>query len=252
MNLPDSSPFSFIVDDGSRTGCAEYLVWQQEKQVIGTVISDRPLSFPFESSVRIRSEIDPDHPRVHLFVCDIFLLPSREKLKKRYTEQHTKRRFLLACYHALTKLKEGGHFVCKLADTFTRFTAGLIYLLYRSFKSVVILRPFTVNPGSPIRFLVCQSLKQPVHASIIQHLSYLIKYDQPECILEVVPLNCLLEGEFQQYLADTIQRLLQRELQALSKRLYYLEEEREENNRQVCFTTQSNRRRHLICSSHIG
>ena len=224
---------SFIIDNVSLTGFAEYLVWQQDNQVTGTLISSRQQPCPFSSSVLIKPKIDADHPRVHLYFSDVSLVPSRLSLNHRYTEEHTKQTFLLACHHALTKLKEGGHFVCRLADTFTRFTASLIYLLYRSFKSIVILRPFTLDPGSPARFLVCQALKSPTNVSIIQHLSNLIKYDQPESILEVVPLKCLLEGEFQQYLADTSQRLLQREIQALSKRLYYLEEE--ENNREVCF-----------------
>ena len=229
-------------------GCAEYLVWQQEKQVTGTIISHRLFPSPFGSSVVIKSTTDENHPRVHLYFCDINILPSRVKLNTRYTEQSTKRRFLLACRHALTKLKEGGQFVCqKLTDTFTRSTASLIYLLYRSFKSVTILRPFALDPRTPTRFLVCQALKYSVNASIIQHLSNLTKYDRPESILAVVPLKCLLEGEFQQYLADTSQRLLQREIQALAKCLYYLEEK---NNSQVYFTS---RLKHfpLVWSSRI-
>jgi hypothetical protein len=234
-DLPDSSPYSFIIDDNSQMGCGEYLVWQQCNQVSGTIIADPQRTFPHSSSVLIKSKIDPNHPRVHLYFSDISSGLS-ERLNSRYTEQHTKQAFLLACHTALTKLKEGGHFVCQIADTFTRFTAGLIYLLYRSFKSITILRPFTLDPGTPMRFLVCQALKCPVNVSIIQHLSNLLKYDQPESILEVVPLKCLLEGEFQQYLADTCQRLLQREIQALNKRLYYMEEK---DHPQVCSSIES-------------
>ncbi|CAF4552395.1 unnamed protein product, partial [Rotaria magnacalcarata] len=57
------------------------------------------------------------------------------------------------------------------------------------------------------------------------------KYEETENILEVVPLNCLLEPQFQQYLADTSQRLLQREIQALDKRLWHIDHQYDE---QVC------------------
>jgi cap1 methyltransferase len=118
-------------------------------------------------------------------------------------------------------------------DTLTRFTAGIIYLLYRSYKSITILRPFTLDPASPERFLVCHNLKYPVNVSILQHLDNLLKYEKIENILEVVPLKCLLEPQFQQYMADENQRLLQREIQALDKRLWYDEHK---NDQQVCQT----------------
>ncbi|KAG0428047.1 Cap-specific mRNA (nucleoside-2'-O-)-methyltransferase 1 [Dictyocoela muelleri] len=231
----DSPSLSFIIDNRSLTGFAEYLVWQQRNQVNGLIISDFHHSFPSSSSVLIKSQINSNHPRVHLYFSDVSHLPVDLEINRRYTEQYTKHQFLLACHNALIRINEGGHFVCKLLDTLTRFTAGLIYLLYHSFKSIAILRPFTVDPASPTRFLVCQFLKYPVNVSIVQHLANLIKYEKHENILEVVPLKCLIETEFQQYLADTSQRLIQREVQALNKRLYFIEQK---NTQQVCHQIQ--------------
>jgi len=213
------------------TGFAEYLIWQQQDHVNGTIISDLKNSFPISSNVFYKSQIDLNHPKVHLFFSDLSILPTNVKINQRYIEQYNKHQMIISCRNALTKLNKGGHFVCKLLDTFTRFTSGLIYLLYHSFKSISILRPFTLDPSSSQRFLVCYELKDPLNISIIQHLNYLLQFKETNNILEVVSLKCLIEPQFQQYMANTNQRLLQREVQALTKRLWFINQG---NNQQVC------------------
>lgn len=222
MNLNDSTPLSFIIDNKSLTGFAEYLVWQQQDQINGFIISDLQTSFPQSSSVIIKKQIDLNDSKVHLFFSDISILPMNIKINQRYIEQYNKRQLIISCRYALTKIHQGGHFICKLRDTLTRFTSGIIYLLYRSFKSICIIRPFTLDPASSERFLICQQFKSSTDISIVQYLNSLLKYDKIEDILEVVPLKCLLETQFQQYMANTSQRLLQREIQALDKRLWYI------------------------------
>ncbi|CAF3614310.1 unnamed protein product [Rotaria socialis] len=224
----NSSTLTFIIDNQSLSGFAEYLVWQQGNQVRGLVVSALKDPCPISSSVIYKTQIDQNHSKVHLLFSDVSILPTNVKINMRYTEQYNKRQLIISCQRALTLLNDGGHFVCKILDTLTRFTAGLIYLLYRSFKSISILRPFTLNPASSERFIVCRELKYPVHKSLIQHLDNLLKYEATENILEVVPLSCLLEPQFQQYLADTSQRLLQREIQALDKRLWHIDHQYDE------------------------
>ena len=213
------------------TGFAEYLIWQQQDHVNGIIISDLQKSFPMSSNVFHKSQIDSNHPKVHLFFSDLSILPNNVKINRRYIEQYNKHQMIISCRNALTKLNEGGHFICKLLDTFTRFTTGLIYLLYHSFKSISILRPFTLDPSNPERFLVCCGLKYSVNLPIIQHLNYLLQCKETNNILEVVSLKCLIEPQFQQYMANTSQRLLQREVQALDKRLWYINQA---NDQQVC------------------
>ena len=215
----------FIIDNISLSGFAEYLVWQQQNNVNGLLVSHLKVPFPMSSSVITKPYIDADHPKVHLLFSDVCILPPSIKINRRHTEENTKRPFILACRRALNRVVEGGHFVCKLSDTLTRFTAGLIYLLYRSFKNVCILRPFTLDPASAERFLICRELNYPVDVRIIQHLDHLMTNEKMEDVLEVVPLKCLIELQFQQYMADTNQRLLQREIQALTKRLWYMNSE---------------------------
>lgn len=46
-----------------------------------------------------------------------------------------------------------GNFVCKVFDTFTPFTVGLIYILYRVFDQVCMIKPYTSRPANSERFL---------------------------------------------------------------------------------------------------
>ena len=213
----------FIIDHPSLAGFAEYLVWQQQEQVNGLILSETPASFSHCSSVVYQAQIPANHSKVHLFFSDLTVTFLNIKVNERYLEQYYKRQFIIACRRALVRVQPGGHFICKLGDTLTRFTAGLIYLLYRSFQSVCIVRPFTVDPSGPERFLVCRNLKTSIQISFIQHFDYLLQHHEKTIpdVLEIVPFKCLIEPEFQQYLADASQRLIQREIQALKKRLWY-------------------------------
>jgi len=44
--------------------------------------------------------------------------------------------------------------VCKLFDIFTRFTVGLVYLMYRAFERVALFKPVTSRPANSERCAV--------------------------------------------------------------------------------------------------
>jgi len=48
----------------------------------------------------------------------------------------------------------GGHFVCKLFDIFTRFSVGLVYLMYRAFEHVALFKPVTSRPANSERYTI--------------------------------------------------------------------------------------------------
>lgn len=185
----------------------------------GVIVADKVGTLDANKNVSYRSSINCNRSPVHIYCSDASSPSSSTHGSQRYLEQYNKHVFLKSCHNALSLLSEGGHFVCKILDTFTRFTAGLIYLMYCSFDSITLMRPFTLDPSSPTRFLVCQRLKYPVRSTIKQHLSRLLEIPDIENVLETVPLRCLLEPKFQQYLADSSKRLLQREIQAIEKRI---------------------------------
>jgi len=55
----------------------------------------------------------------------------------------------------------GGHFMCKLFDVFTRFSVGLVYLMYRAFEHVALFKPVTSRPANSERYAV--SLQRILH-----------------------------------------------------------------------------------------
>ncbi|CAF1343216.1 unnamed protein product [Adineta steineri] len=180
IKIDNSTHLSFIIENSTLTGFAEYLIWQQQDDLNGFIISDEKYVFPFNSSIQYKLNIDFIPSKVHLFFSDLTILPLNPKINQRYLEIYNKKQMLISCRNALNKLNENGHFV------------------------------------------FCQELKYPVNKSIIQYLENLLQHNQTENILEVISVKCLIHQELQQYIHSTVQRLLQREIQALQKRLYFI------------------------------
>lgn len=57
---------------------------------------------------------------------------------------------------ALLILKEGGHFICKIFDTYTRVTIEILWLLSLCFREINIVKPLTSRPANGERYVVCK------------------------------------------------------------------------------------------------
>jgi len=64
---------------------------------------------------------------------------------------------------AVTVLREGGRFICKLYSTLSASTSALLYLLTRVFERVEIVKPKTSRVTGPERYLVCFGFR-PTHS----------------------------------------------------------------------------------------
>ncbi|CAF0933640.1 unnamed protein product [Didymodactylos carnosus] len=216
----------FLVVSNKDQGFVEYISWQQRDLLKGQAfVPSSSLSSNSIISYHLFTEFftvdQPVREKVSLIVADISASPD-VALKSRYVEYEMKLQLTQLCRHALKCLTENGHFVCKVSDVFTRFTAGVIYLLYKSFKNIQIWKSFTLNPALPDRFLVCQGYLPIRSTGFIEHLDYVtaqLTVNRSD-VLEIVPINCLLEREFQIYLADSALYLVQQETQALKKLLW--------------------------------
>ncbi|XP_065333184.1 cap-specific mRNA (nucleoside-2'-O-)-methyltransferase 1-like [Cloeon dipterum] len=74
------------------------------------------------------------------------------------------RLYLCQCLVALSITRPGGHFVVKLFDLFTPFSAGLIWLMRRAFREICIFKPNTSRPANSERYLVCKHRLDDVSA----------------------------------------------------------------------------------------
>lgn len=81
----------------------------------------------------------------------------------------SKQIYLCQCLVALSIVRTNGHFVVKLFDLFTPFSASLIYLMYKSFKQISICKPNTSRPANSERYLVCK-WKKPYTDNIKKYL----------------------------------------------------------------------------------
>lgn len=94
---------------------------------------------------------------VHCFMADGgFSVEGNENIQEILSKQLYLCQFLCA----LSVLRTGGNFVCKIFDIFTPFSVGLIYLLYLCFDRVCVHKPVTSRPANSERYIVCEGAQE--------------------------------------------------------------------------------------------
>ena len=72
---------------------------------------------------------------------------------------------------ALRVTKRGGSLVCQLADTLTRFSVGMVFLLHQAFGRLAFVKPSALPATSSARLVLCMGYCGPeVCAPLIAHL----------------------------------------------------------------------------------
>lgn len=161
---------------------------------------------------------------VHFMMADGgFSVVNQETLQ----EILSKQLYLCQCLVALMIVRVGGHFVTKLFDLFTPFSAGLVYLMYRCFEEVCIFKPNSSRPANSERYLICKG-KRSGTEGVLQHLKqvneFLLK-DEKNDVLQLVSFE-ELEGEkqFLQYLRESNNSLGKKQVIALRKLAAFYED----------------------------
>ncbi|EQC35163.1 hypothetical protein SDRG_07395 [Saprolegnia diclina VS20] len=86
-------------------------------------------------------------------------------------QEHIMHHLVLCEVLTMTRLlRTGGHFVCKTFELSTPFSLGLLYLLYRTFTQLAIVKPITSRPGSSERYIVGLGWKTYQPKALIAHL----------------------------------------------------------------------------------
>lgn len=86
----------------------------------------------------------------------------------------SKQLYLCQFVTALKILRTNGSFVCKLFDLFTPFSVGLVYLMYKSFHQIAIIKPNSSRPANSERYIVCKN-KLPETEGIIEYMNAINK-----------------------------------------------------------------------------
>ncbi|KAL1483684.1 hypothetical protein MTO96_033019 [Rhipicephalus appendiculatus] len=176
-----------------------------------------------------------DNQGVHFVMADGgFSVEGQENIQ----EILSKRLYLCQFYTALSVLRTGGHFVCKLFDIFTVYSVGLVYLMYRAFRHVSIFKPNTSRPANSERYIVCK-WRRPDTKDIEDYMYELCcrfkeisSVTSQTDIVEVVPLEVINDDAvFAKYIRESNDRLGLCFHFDLCSELY---EERQSNLRKEC------------------
>ncbi|KAJ8309113.1 hypothetical protein KUTeg_013987 [Tegillarca granosa] len=144
---------------------------------------------------------------VHFVMADGgFSVEGQENIQEILSKQLYLCQFLVA----LSVLRKGGHFVCKLFDLFTRFSMGLVYLMYMSFDRVSIYKPVTSRPANSERYIVCRNMKSDIESvrqymhEINVDLNKYMSSTSLEDVTDVVPLDVIQnDKDFFTYMYDS-------------------------------------------------
>ncbi|KAM5138770.1 cap-specific mRNA (nucleoside-2'-O-)-methyltransferase 2 [Mantella aurantiaca] len=123
---------------------------------------------------------------------------------------------------ALRKLPGGGALALPLQSCLTRFTAGVVYVLYRCFQVIGFSCPTSdLAPGSRA-VLLCWGY-HPLPSPALQHLQELLADQapgegEPHQILEFVPMEELLTGPFLEFLWDLNSAVIRHCLHLIGRR----------------------------------
>ena len=173
---------------------------------------------------------------VHFMMADGgFSVENQENLQ----EILSKQLYLCQCIVALSIVREKGHFVCKMFDLFTPFSVGLVYLMYKCFQQICILKPNTSRPANSERYLVCK-WKKPNTDTIQRHLFEINKVmwanrnNNSADFLELVPHDVLERDEqFFNYVVESNNRLGRNQIAGLLKISAYCKDPKLKEMRQA-------------------
>lgn len=154
----------------------------------------------------------------------------------------SKQLYLCQCLTALSIVRVNGHFVTKLFDLFTPFSVGLIYLMYKCFKQVCIVKPNTSRPANSERYLVCK-WKKPNTDSIRSYLFDVNQFlfdNSNEDITELVPLDVMRDDElFINYIHESNNTIGQNQAVALMKIAHFCKDTKLRDKRQEQYKNES-------------
>lgn len=162
---------------------------------------------------------------VHFMMADGgFSVEGQENIQ----EILSKQLYLCQCLVALMIIRPGGHFVTKLFDVFTPFSASLVYIMYRCFERISIFKPNTSRPANSERYLICEGKLSDI-SHIVDYLfesnRVLCKNDKIKDILELVPTDILTsDSDFFEYLKNSNEALSEKQIVGLKKIAAYTED----------------------------
>uniref|UniRef100_A0A034WHJ6 Cap-specific mRNA (nucleoside-2'-O-)-methyltransferase 1 n=1 Tax=Bactrocera dorsalis TaxID=27457 RepID=A0A034WHJ6_BACDO len=131
----------------------------------------------------------------------------------------SKQLYLCQCLMALKILRVNGSFLCKLFDLFTPFSIGLIFLMYKCFDQISILKPNSSRPANSERYLVCKWKKPNTDyvCKYLDHVNDILNLGK-EDVLEIVNQQHIVSDQtFLDYIVKSNNDIGQNQIIGLKK-----------------------------------
>ena len=189
--------------EGGRDGDGDVFKEANIKEFTKFVLQNTEGKGKFKLDFGLQFLCEIDLSGVHFMMADGgFSVEGQENIQ----EILSKQLYLCQCLVALSIVRTGGHFVCKLFDLFTPFSIGLIYLMYRAFDHVCIHKPNTSRPANSERYIICKGKRHDAK-NIKDYMfeincrlndlgfSLLGTTQSSTDVTEIVPSNVILEDE---------------------------------------------------------
>lgn len=116
------------------------------------------------------------------------------------------------------QLQKGNALVLPVLSCFTRFMAGLVFILHSCFRRISFACPISSEPLGTVAVLLCvdyQGLPGPVFQYLKQVnklMNALLDSDSPQQVLQFVPMENLLKGLLLEFLWDLNTAIAKRQL----------------------------------------
>ena len=97
-----------------------------------------------------------------------------------YPQQEQISTKLIACQigFAVAMQKQGGSFILKVYDTFTRFSLDLLFLLSNLYDQVSIIKPNTSRFANSEKYIVCQGFRNINTLEIVKHFYKILQSNE--------------------------------------------------------------------------
>jgi len=82
---------------------------------------------------------------------------SGSEMKYRQQETLSTKLIIAECLIAVSVLRKGGNFICKVFDTVSKASRDLILLMSLVFEKIYIFKPMTSRPANSERYLICKN-----------------------------------------------------------------------------------------------
>ena len=154
---------------------------------------------------------------VHFLMADYVV--TTEDGQESIQEFNSKQLYLAQCVLALSVIMIDGNFVMKLLDIFTPFSVSLIFLMYKCFNEISIIKPNTLKSSNSERFLVCKYRREETEEIRI----FLTKlnadmFNGIKDVHQFVPMEIILADiEFVNYLIKSNNAIGRMQILALKK-----------------------------------